>query len=54
MEISAAQAFRELAELRRKDKATHKSYKDYASKQQRFNPALYAPRGAKPPVENPK
>lgn len=54
MEISATRAFKELAELRRKDKATRKTYKDYVSKPQKFNPALYAPKGAKVPVENPR
>lgn len=54
MEVSASLAFKELAELRRKDKATRKTYKDYLAKPQKFNPALYAPKGAKTPEINPK
>lgn len=54
MEISATQAFRELAELRRKDKATRKTYKDYQKQGNKINPALYAPKGAKTPEINPK
>lgn len=52
MEVSAAQAFRELAALRKKSKAKHISYKDYIAKGNRINPALLASNIAKPKVEN--
>lgn len=52
MEVSAALAFRELAALRRKDKATRKSYKDYVAGGNKINPSLLAPKIAKPKTEN--